>query len=85
MVQITEKPLYTVPTILEKVILTVMKQLKELQNKPRKNSEASTGFEPVTSTIPVQCSTITELLSLGGSRSRLNSIYTCYMKRVRCV
>ena len=34
-----------------KVILTVMKQLKELQKKPRKKSEASTGFEPVTSTI----------------------------------
>ena len=64
MVQITEKPLYTIPSMLVKVILTVMKQLKQLQRKPRKKSEASTGFEPVTSTIPVQCSTITELKAL---------------------
>ena len=34
-----------------KVILTVMKQLKQLQRKPRKNSEAQTGFEPMTTSI----------------------------------
>ena len=34
--------------ILVKVILTVnMKQLKQLQRQPRKNSEALTGFEPI--------------------------------------
>ena len=43
--------------ILVKVILAVVKQLKQLQRKPRKNSEASTGFEPMTSTILVPCST----------------------------
>ena len=37
------------------VTFTVMKIL--LQRKPRKNSEASTGFEPMTSAIPVRCST----------------------------
>ena len=40
-----------------KVILAVMKQLKQLQRKPRTNSEASTGFEPMTYAIPVRCST----------------------------
>ena len=41
-----------------KVIFTVVKQLiKQLQRKPRKNSEAWTGFEPMTSVIPVRCST----------------------------
>ena len=38
---------------LVKVILAVVKQLKQLQRKPRKNSEASTGFEPMTSAISV--------------------------------
>ena len=32
-----------------KVILTVMKQLKQLKRKPRKYSEASMGFEPMAS------------------------------------
>ena len=45
-----------VVVVLVKAILTVMKQLKELQRKPGKNSEASMGFKPMTSTIPVQCS-----------------------------
>ena len=38
-----------------KVILTVVKQLKQLERKPRKKSEASTGFEPTA--ILVRCST----------------------------
>ena len=36
-----------------KVIFAVGKQLKQLQTKPRKYSEASTEFEPMTSAIPV--------------------------------
>ena len=40
-----------------KVIFAVGKQLKQLQTKPRKYSEASTEFEPMTSAIPVQYST----------------------------
>ena len=32
-------------------------KLKQLQTKPRKNSEAPTGFEPMTSAIPVLRST----------------------------
>ena len=42
------------------VILAVMKRstyAKPLQRKPRKNAEAPTGFEPMTSAIPVRCST----------------------------
>ena len=31
--------------------------LKQLQIKPRKNSEAPMGFESMTSVIPMQCST----------------------------
>ena len=38
-------------------IVEVMKQPKQLQRKHRNNSEAPTGFEPVTSAIPVRCST----------------------------
>ena len=39
-------------------MFAVMKQLKQLQRKPRKKeSEASTGFEPMASMIPVCCST----------------------------
>ena len=30
---------------------------QQLQKKRSKNSEAPTGFEPMTSTIPVRCST----------------------------
>ena len=38
-----------------KVILAVVKQLsKQLQIEPRKNSEASTGFEPMASAIPTE-------------------------------
>ena len=40
-----------------KEIVAAVKQLKQLQIKPRKNSEAPTGFEPMTSVIPVRCST----------------------------
>ena len=36
-----------------KVIFAVVK----LQRKPRKKSEAPTGLEPMTSAIPVRCST----------------------------
>ena len=39
-----------------KVIFAVVKQL-QLQRKPRKKYIASTGFEPMTSTTPVGCST----------------------------
>ena len=35
-----------------------MKQLKQLQRKPRKNSEASTGFEAMTSVIELMTSVI---------------------------
>ena len=38
-------------------ILAVVKQLKQLQRNLWNNSEASTGFEPMTSAIPVRCST----------------------------
>ena len=40
-------------TILAKMILTVMKQLKQLQRKSRKKSGTSSGFEPMISAIPV--------------------------------
>ena len=40
-----------------KEIFAVVKQLKQSQIKPRKNCEAPTGFEPMTSAIPVRCST----------------------------
>ena len=40
-----------------KEISAVVKKLKQLQIKPRKHSEAPTGFEPMTSAIPVRCST----------------------------
>ena len=40
-----------------KVIFAVVKQLKQLQRKPRKNSEASRRFETMTSAILVRCST----------------------------
>ena len=40
-----------------KEIFAVVSQLQQLQIKPRKNSEASMGFEPMTSAIPVRCST----------------------------
>ena len=40
-----------------KVIFTFVKQLKQLQRNPRKITEASTEFEPMTSKIPVSCST----------------------------
>ena len=38
-------------------IFAVVKQLKQLRIKPRNNSEAPPGFETMTSTIPVRCST----------------------------
>ena len=34
-----------------------MKQLKQLQKKAQKKYDASTGLEPMTSAIPVRCST----------------------------
>ena len=37
-----------------KEIFAVVKQLKRLQIKPRKKSEAPTGFKPMTSTIPIR-------------------------------
>ena len=40
-----------------KVIFAVVKQLKQLQRKPRKKSEAPMGFKPMTSVIPVRCCT----------------------------
>ena len=43
--------------MLVKVILTVMNQLKQLKRKLRNNSEASTGFAPMTHAILVQYST----------------------------
>ena len=42
--------MYCGKRIVVKLILAVMKQLKQLQRKPRKNSEASTGFEAMTNT-----------------------------------
>ena len=44
-------------TLKVKAILTVIKQLKQLQRKPRKNSEAPPELEPLTSTILMQCPT----------------------------
>ena len=37
--------------VLVKVILTVVKQLEQLQRKPGTNSEAAAGLEPMTSAI----------------------------------
>ena len=42
-----------IQTLQVKVIFTVKKQLTQLQRKPRKKSEASMGFEPMTSVIQV--------------------------------
>ena len=46
----------TITFIQVKVTVTVMKQLKQLQIKPRKNYKAPTGFKPMTSMILVLCS-----------------------------
>ena len=48
-----------------------MKQLKQLQRKPRKNSEASTGFQPMTSAMLYQLS---YEASLRVGPSRVSSI-----------
>ena len=66
------------------VILTVMKQLKQLQRKPRKTPEISMGLNLWTPRYRCDALT-TELWSLVGSRSGASSIYTRFMKRVRCV
>ena len=55
---------------------------QQLQRKSRKDSEASTGFEHMTSVIPVHSWVIAELWSLVGSRSNGSSIFTHYMKRM---
>ena len=39
------------------VIITINFQFKQLEGRSLKNIRASMGFEPVTSTIPVRCST----------------------------
>ena len=56
--------------------------LKQLQIKPRKNSEAPVGFKPMTSTIPVRYALPTELWSLTRSRSGASSICTRYVKKM---
>ena len=58
-----------------------MKELKQLQIKPRKNSEAPTGFKPMTSTILVQYALQTELLyeaSLEAGHVREFNLYLLY-------
>ena len=51
-----------------KVLFAVVKQLKQLQRKPRKNSEAPTGSEPVNSVILVQFFTNgTDIIEILGS------------------
>ena len=49
--------------------------------KPRKKSGAPTGFKPMTSAIPVRCST-NWAMKPRCSRSGASSIYTHYMKRM---
>ena len=65
-----------------KVIAAVMKQLKQLQRKPRKKSEALLGFKPMTSAIPVRPLS-TEMKPRWRLVTRASSIYTRYMKRVQ--
>ena len=40
----------------EDLILALAGQFKQLSHEPQKNSGDSTGFEPMTSAMPVQCS-----------------------------
>ena len=49
-----------------KVIFAVVKQLKQLQRKPRKKSEAPLGFKPMTSVIPVRYQLSYEALLEAG-------------------
>ena len=55
---------------------------RAVTNKAQKSSEAPTGFEPMTSAIPVRCSTDWAIWSLAQNRSGTSSIYTRYMKRM---
>ena len=62
------------------VILAVMKKVKPLQRKPRKNAEAPTGFEPMTSTIPVRCE-LKQVKSIGASEFfyGLCNCFSCFI------
>ena len=67
--------------LLVKVILTVMKQPKQLQRKYRKRLQQDSNSWPQ----HWYDALLTELRSLVESRSRVSSIYTHYMKsEMRC-
>ena len=68
-----------------KVIFAVMKQLKQLQRKPRKKSEASTGFEPMTSAIPVRCSTNWAMKPRWKQVKSEFNLYTLYEENEMCI
>ena len=51
-----------------------MKQLKQLQRKPRKNSEASMGFKPMTRTTEAMNPVEASKSFLGF----LNNCFSCY-------
>ena len=57
------------------VIIAVYFQFKQLERRSLKKIRASTGFEPVTSAIPVRCSTNWAMKSHIGSEVNLLSSY----------
>ena len=68
----------------ESHLRSYVEALKQLQIKPRKNSEAPAGFEPITYAIPVRCRLYQ--LSYGASpeagQVRVQFINTRYMKKM---
>ena len=59
---------------------SIRNSLKPLQRKPRKNAEAPTGFEPMSSTIPVRCSTNWELKQVKsvGAQNCFYGLCNCF-------
>ena len=58
-----------------RVIIAVNFQFKQLERRSLKKNRASTGFEPVTSALPVRCSTIWAMKPHIGSEVNLISSY----------
>ena len=68
-----------------KVIFAVMKQLKQLQRKPRKKSEASTGFEPMNFIILMQHSTNWAMKPRWKQVKSEFNLYTLYEENEMCI
>ena len=72
-----------------RVIIAVNFQLKQLEGRSLKNIRASTGFEPVTSAIPVRCSTNWAVKPHIGSE--VNLLSSCLpvqwndVKNMKCI